>query len=215
MPGIGGHFTVIAVVVSAYLLGSIPFGYILVRLFHGTDVREIGSGNIGATNVARSGKKSLAIATFVLDAFKGWLPVFVVLRQPALVEGTSLSLPTLGTITALAALCGHMFTIWLKFKGGKGVATGLGVFLALAPAAALLALAIFTVIVLSTRYVSLASIIATAAFPAILCWLERDFFPPSALVMSGAAALLVIVRHHANIGRLLAGTENRLGARKA
>jgi len=215
MADTGSHFTLIIVVVSAYLLGSIPFGYILLRLFHGTDVREIGSGNIGATNVARSGKRSLAIATFLLDAFKGWLPVFLVLRQPQLAEATSMELPTLATIVALAALCGHMFTIWLKFKGGKGVATGLGVFLALAPTAALLALAIFTVIVVSTRYVSLASIIATAAFPAILVWLERDFFPPPALLMSGAAALLVIVRHRANIGRLWAGNENRLGARKA
>jgi acyl phosphate:glycerol-3-phosphate acyltransferase len=205
----------IAVIVCSYLLGSIPFGYILVRAFQGVDVRSIGSGNIGATNVARSGGKKLAIATFLLDAFKGWLPVFVVLHQPALGAAAGLPLTTLGTVAALSALVGHIFTVWLKFKGGKGVATGLGVFLALAPTAALLALAIFTVVVLVTRYVSLGSIMATAAFPAILCWLERDTFPPAALLMAAAAALLVIFRHRQNIGRLWAGTESRLGARKA
>ena len=205
----------IAVIVCSYLLGSIPFGYILVRAFRGVDVRSVGSGNIGATNVARSGGKKLAAATFVLDAFKGWLPVFVVLHRPALAEAAGLPLATLGTVAALSALVGHIYTVWLKFQGGKGVATGLGVFLALAPTAALLALAIFTVIVVVTRYVSLASIIASAAFPAILCWWEHDTFPPAALLMATAAALLVIFRHRKNIGRLWAGTESRFGARKA
>jgi acyl phosphate:glycerol-3-phosphate acyltransferase len=209
----------IAVIVCSYLLGSIPFGYILVRFFQGVDVRSIGSGNIGATNVARTGGKNLAIATFLLDAFKGWLPVFVVLHMPVLRQPgdatVALSLPTLASIAALSALVGHVFTVWLNFKGGKGVATGLGVFLALAPRAALLALLIFAIVVALTRYVSLASILAAAAFPAILCWLERDSFPAPALLMAAAAALLVIFRHRQNIGRLWAGTENRLGARKA
>ena len=205
----------IAVIVCSYLLGSIPFGYILVRIFMGVDVRSIGSGNIGATNVARSGGKKLAVATFLLDAFKGWLPVFVVLRLPGLAAAVSLPLATLATVAALSALVGHVFTIWLKFKGGKGVATGLGVFLALAPLAALLTLLIFIIVVAATRYVSLGSVLATAAFPAILCWLERDTFPPAALLMATAAALLVIFRHRQNIGRLWAGTENRVGARKA
>jgi glycerol-3-phosphate acyltransferase PlsY len=205
----------IAVIVCSYLLGSIPFGYILVRVFQGVDVRSIGSGNIGATNVARSGGKGLAIATFLLDAFKGWLPVFVVLRVPAIALAAALPLATLATIAALSALVGHVFPVWLKFQGGKGVATGLGVFLALAPRAALLALLIFIVIVAVTRYVSLGSILAAAAFPFILCWLERDTFPPLALLMAAAAALLVIFRHRQNIARLWAGTENRLGARKA
>jgi acyl phosphate:glycerol-3-phosphate acyltransferase len=205
----------IAVIVCSYLLGSIPFGYILVRAFQGVDVRSVGSGNIGATNVARSGGKKLALATFLLDAFKGWLPVFVVLHRPALAAAASLPLTTLGTVAALSALVGHMFTVWLKFQGGKGVATGLGVFLALAPTSALLVLAIFTVIVLVTRYVSLGSIIAAAAFPLILCWREHDKFPAPALLMAAAAALLVIFRHRKNIGRLWAGTESRWGARKA
>ncbi len=205
----------IAVIVCSYLLGSIPFGYILVRTFLGVDVRSIGSGNIGATNVARSGGKKLAIATFLLDAFKGWLPVFVVLHRPAISEAVALPPTTVGTIVAFSALVGHMFTVWLKFKGGKGVATGMGVFLALAPLAALLALAIFTIIVLVTRYVSLGSIVATAAFPAIVCWLEYGRFSPAALLLTTAAAFLVLFRHRQNIGRLWSGTENRVGARKA
>ena len=209
------YSVLIAVIVCSYLLGSIPFGYILVRTFQGVDVREVGSGNIGATNVARSGGKKLAIATFVLDAFKGWLPVFVLLHWPAIGDAVSLPLTTLGTIAAFSALVGHMYTVWLKFKGGKGVATGMGVFLALAPRAALLAFAIFAVIVLVTRYVSLGSIVATAAFPAILCWLERGRFSPAALLLTTAAAFLVIFRHRQNIGRLWSGTESRVGARKA
>ena len=205
----------IAVIVCSYLLGSIPFGYILVRAFQGVDVRSIGSGNIGATNVARSGGKKLAAATFMLDALKGWLPVFVVLQLPGIAAYGPAQLNTLGAVAALSALVGHMFPVWLDFKGGKGVATGFGVFLALAPVAALLALSIFAAIVVATRYVSLGSILATAAFPLILFLLKRNIFPAPALLMAAAAALLVIFRHRKNIGRLWAGTENRFGARKA
>jgi acyl phosphate:glycerol-3-phosphate acyltransferase len=207
--------TLIAVVVCSYLLGSIPFGYILLRIFQGIDVRSIGSGNIGATNVARSGRKGLAIATLVLDAFKGWLPVFLVLTLPGIPASGPAQLHTLAAVAALVAIIGHMFPVWLKFNGGKGVATGLGVFLALAPKAALIALLVFVAVVALTRYVSLGSILAAAIFPAALGWLERDSFPAPALLLCAAAALLVILRHHQNIGRLWAGTENRLGARKA
>jgi acyl phosphate:glycerol-3-phosphate acyltransferase len=209
------HSTLIAVVVCAYLLGSIPFGYILVRVFQGIDVRSIGSGNIGATNVARSGGKGLAIATLVLDALKGWLPVFLVLTLPGISASGPAQLHTLASLAALAAVVGHMFPVWLKFNGGKGVATGLGVFLALAPRAMLIALLIFAVVVAATRYVSLGSILAAAAFPVALYWLQRDSFPAPALLMCAAVALLVIFRHRQNIGRLWAGTENRFGARKA
>jgi acyl phosphate:glycerol-3-phosphate acyltransferase len=208
-------FPVIAVVVCSYLLGSIPFGYILVRVFKGVDVRSIGSGNIGATNVARSGGKKLAIATFVLDAWKGWLPVFLVLHLSGILPSGPGPLHTLGAIAALSALAGHVFPVWLGFKGGKGVATGFGVFLALAPLAALLAMSIFAVVVYATRYVSLASILAAAAFPLILFLLKRNTFPAPALLISTAAALIVILRHYQNIGRLWTGTENRFGARKA
>jgi glycerol-3-phosphate acyltransferase PlsY len=209
------YSTLIAVAVCSYLLGSIPFGYILVRVFQGVDVRSIGSGNIGATNVARSGGKALAIATLVLDAFKGWLPVFLVLTLQGIPASDPAQRNTLAAVAALLAVIGHMFPVWLGFKGGKGVATGLGVFLALAPGAALIALVIFIAIVTLTRYVSLGSILAAAALPAALCWLERDSFPTPALLLSAAVALLVILRHHQNIGRLWAGTESRFGARKA
>jgi glycerol-3-phosphate acyltransferase PlsY len=121
----------------------------------------------------------------------------------------------MATLAALCAVIGHMFPVWLGFRGGKGVATGLGVFLALAPNAVLVALALFVAIVVFTRYVSLGSILAAAAFPAALWWLDRDSFPTPALAMCAAIALLVIVRHHQNIGRLWAGTESRFGARKA
>jgi glycerol-3-phosphate acyltransferase PlsY len=209
--------TLIAVAVCSYLLGSIPFGYILVRVFQGIDVRSIGSGNIGATNVARTGGKGLAIATLVLDAFKGWLPVVLVLTLPipGVAAYSPAQLNTVATFAGLLAVVGHMFPVWLGFKGGKGVATGLGVFLALAPKAVLIAVVLFLAIVIFTRYVSLGSILAAATFPVALWWLERDVFPTPALAMCAAVALLVIIRHHQNIGRLLAGTESRFGARKA
>ena len=207
--------TLIAIAAGSYLLGSIPFGYILVRVFQGIDVRSIGSGNIGATNVARTGGKGLAIATLLLDTLKGWLPVFLVLTIPGIPASGPAQLHTMATLAALCAVIGHMFPVWLGFKGGKGVATGLGVFLALAPKAVLIVLVLFVVIVALTRYVSLGSILAAAAFPAALWWLDRNSFPAPALLMCVAVALLVIVRHHQNIGRLLAGTESRYGARKA
>lgn len=207
--------TLIAVAVCSYFLGSIPFGYILMRVFLGVDVRSIGSGNIGATNVARTGSKRLAIVTLALDAFKGWLPVFLVLTLPAIPASNSAQLHTLAAFAAFFAVVGHMFPVWLGFKGGKGVATGLGVFLALTPEVVLIAVAVFAIIVALTRYVSLGSILGTAVVPVGLWWLARDSFPPLALALCAAVALLVIVRHHQNIGRLLAGTESRFGARKA
>ncbi|PSH04426.1 MAG: acyl-phosphate glycerol 3-phosphate acyltransferase [Acidobacteria bacterium] len=207
--------TLITVAVCSYLLGSIPFGYLLVRVFQGIDVRSIGSGNIGATNVARTGGKALAISTLVLDALKGWLPVFLVLALPWTQQSSPGQLHTLAAFAALLAVLGHMFPVWLRFKGGKGVATGLGVFLALAPKVVLIPLVLFLVIVFFTRYVSLGSILGAAMFPVALWLLQREMFPAPALAMCAAVALLVIVRHHQNIGRLLAGKENRFGARKA
>jgi glycerol-3-phosphate acyltransferase PlsY len=207
--------TLIAIAAGSYLLGSIPFGYILVRVFQGVDVRSIGSGNIGATNVARTGGKGLAIATLILDALKGWLPVFLVLTIQGIPTSGPAQLHTMATLAALCAVIGHMFPVWLGFRGGKGVATGLGVFLTLAPDAVLVALALFVAVVVFTRYVSLGSILAAASFPAALWWLDRDSFPAPALAMCTAIALLVIIRHHQNIGRLWAGTESRFGARKA
>jgi glycerol-3-phosphate acyltransferase PlsY len=203
--------TYVIVAAIAYLLGSIPFGYILVRLFRKQDVRTIGSGNIGATNVARSGAKGLGILTLILDAAKGYAAVFMIPNV------TSVGGPNhfiAAAIAAIFAILGHMYPVWLKFKGGKGVATGVGVFLALAPAAVGLVLVIFIAIVWFSRYVSLGSIIATAAFPVLAWALYRNSKSPVIFIAAAFAAFMIIAKHHQNIRRLLAGTEHRLGEKK-
>jgi len=203
--------TLIIIAALSYLLGSIPFGYLLVRIFRGEDVRQSGSGNIGATNVSRR-SPVLGVLTLLLDALKGTGAVAL----SYLVADRMVAIPALEQLAlgALFAVVGHMFPVWLGFKGGKGVATGLGVFFALAPKVVLIVLALFFVVVVLTRWVSLGSILAAAMFPVVLWRLERDSFPAPALAICAAAALLVIIRHHQNIERLLAGTESRFGARK-
>ena len=188
----------------AYLLGSIPFGYMLVRWRKGIDVRETGSRSIGATNVMRNLGVGGFVATFILDAGKGVAAVLLALKMtPPLNNSRWVA------ASAFAAILGHIFPVWLKFLGGKGVATGVGVFGALAPTAMGLALVIFAVILAIWRYVSLGSIVATASFPVLLCLLDH---PPRPIVLGAAgAAALIIGKHHANIRRLLNGTENRLG----
>ncbi|HTF43236.1 MAG TPA: glycerol-3-phosphate 1-O-acyltransferase PlsY [Terriglobales bacterium] len=188
----------------SYSLGSIPFGYILLRIFRGEDVRQTGSGNIGATNVARS-SPALGVLTLVLDALKGLAAVLLaraILPQPS----------WLADFAALFAVLGHMFSIWLKFRGGKGVATGLGSFVVIAPKAVLAMVCVFLVLVLAFRYVSLASIAAVGLFPVLACFLDGYRSPPRLAVM-GTAAILIIARHHENIRRLLTGTESRLQLR--
>ncbi len=197
----------------SYLLGSIPFGYILVRIFRGQDVRATGSGNIGATNVARS-SPALGILTLVLDALKGGAAVglahWLAFRGlPAPHQRAYV----LGTVAALFAIVGHMFPVWLKFSGGKGVATGLGSFLLLAPKAVLVMAAIFVAIVLAFRYVSLASIITVALFP-LLAWLLDGYSEWLLLATMITAALLIIAKHHENIRRLFSGTEPRFQLRR-
>lgn len=191
----------------AYLLGSIPFGYLLVRFVRHEDIRATGSGNIGATNVLRSGAKGLGIATLLLDLGKAFLAVEIAkLLAPGNFDLT--------TITAVAAVIGHCYPLWLRFKGGKGVASALGVFLALTWPSALCILAVFILIVVPTRYVSLASIIAAASLPFFAFY----FVPqrtPIAITGFLFITFLIIVKHHQNIRRLLAGTENRFGSRKA
>ena len=201
----------IATAVIAYLLGSIPFGYILVRVFRGQDVRDTGSGNIGATNVARS-SPALGALTLFFDAAKGLLAVTAgsLIAVSAGRAGARQSVFTLVALAALCAVIGHMFPIWLKFRGGKGVATSVGVFLALAPKTLLLALALFVALVAVFRYVSLGSIIAAAAFPLIAYGLHDYHSSGAVLAAMGAIAALIVIKHHENIRRLLAGTENRL-----
>ena len=191
----------------AYLLGSIPFGYVLVRIFRKQDIRATGSGNIGATNVARSGAKGLAIATLLLDLGKAFVAVKIAQHiAPANYD--------LAVAAAVAALLGHCFPVWLGFRGGKGVASALGVFLALTPISALALLVLFIVVFAFTRYVSLASIVAAAAFP-IFGFHFVPFRTPIVIAGFLFIPLLIIVKHHQNIRRLLSGNENRFGSSKA
>jgi acyl phosphate:glycerol-3-phosphate acyltransferase len=191
----------------SYLLGSIPFGYILVRLFHGEDVRASGSGNIGATNVARK-SPALGAATLLLDAAKGFAAV--VLTQ-FLFAGPQQKL--LMTTAAFCAVLGHLFPVWLKFRGGKGVATSLGSFVLVAPKSIVCAVGIFLILVAALRYVSLGSVAAAAALP-FLTWALREYVEPTQLLLVAAASLLVVWKHRDNIGRLAAGTEPKIGAER-
>lgn len=199
---------IIEIGLIAYLMGSIPFGYLLVRFFKKEDIRTKGSGNIGATNVVRSGGKGLGALTFLLDVLKGYAAVYLASR---IVPASSDAI----AIAGLLAILGHIYPMWLRFKGGKGVATAFGVFLALAAHAALVALAIFVVLFALSRYVSLASILAAAAFPFLVLWLDHEKNTPLFLAVVFFSAFLIIVKHHQNIRRLLHGTENRFGRRKA
>lgn len=190
-----------------YLLGSIPFGYLLVKAFRHEDIRAIGSGNIGATNVLRSGAKGLGFATLLLDLGKAYLAVEIAkLLAPGNFD--------LAVAAAVAAVLGHCYPIWLRFKGGKGVASALGVFLALTWPSALGILAVFILIVAITRYVSLASIIAAATLPFFALYFVPQRSPT---VIAGflIVTVLIIGKHHPNIRRLMAGTESRFGSRKA
>jgi glycerol-3-phosphate acyltransferase PlsY len=199
--------------VLAYLLGSVPFGYLLVRAFRHEDIRTQGSGNIGATNVARSGAKGLGLATLFLDAFKGWLAV-VLTHGVAKHSGMGpIDAQNLAAIAAIGAVLGHMFPVWLGFRGGKGVATALGVFIALSWPAALCALGVFAVVFLLLRYVSLASIVGALSLPFFFWWLTPNRTGFSILI-AFAIALLVIVKHHTNISRLMAGTEDRFDGKR-
>lgn len=189
----------------AYLLGSIPFGFLIVKLCQKEDVRRLGSGNIGATNVLRSGKRWQGVLTLLLDAAKGFLAVRLTAGllgadEPAWLAGA-----------AVMAIAGHVFTVFLRFQGGKGVATGAGAYLALTPYALLTTLALFLLVVAVSRYVSLGSILATLFVP-LWAWLW-GYGDPHPLLVWGMipGVVLIVAKHHENIRRLLAGRENRLG----
>lgn len=234
-------------VIIAYLLGSIPFGYLIVRLTQGADVRETGSGGTGATNVSRRAGKAAAVLTLVLDALKGaaavaiakvplGLPVFAevghigpplqasgehalggyTLGPYAVLGHTSSNVDTVYwwvAAAAIAVILGHIFPIWLRFRGGKGVATGVGVFLMLAPIAVALAAVVFLLVVTLTRYVSLGSILAAVSIP-LFVLLQNAFIRPvqslepvvSATIVGAA---LIVFAHRENIARLVRGNENK------
>ena len=199
------------VIIIAYLLGSIPFGYLIVRQKLGDDIRQSGSGGTGATNVSRRAGKTAGVITLLLDAFKGTLAV---LLAKMLLTGPPPLVDRLVAAAAIAVIVGHIFPVWLKFRGGKGVATGVGVFLILAPVALLCAGVLFVAIVALTRFVSLGSITAATALP-VCVWLQGVFVEPVAdlgplLTAAILGALLIIFAHRGNIGRLARGTESRI-----
>ncbi len=192
--------------ITSYLLGSIPFGYVLVRILYRRDVRETGSGNIGATNVART-SPALGAATLLLDALKGFAAA--TLARHLHPEAATLFM----AIAALFAIVGHMFPVWLGWHGGKGVATALGSFLCVAPKSVLVMVAIFVVVVAASRYISLGSIVAAVCFPFLVLTLEHTGMNSTLLI--AAACALIIIRHHENIGRLFRGSESKFSLRKA
>lgn len=191
---------VLAALVVGYLCGSIPFGLLITRAAGLGDVRKIGSGNIGATNVLRTGKKGLAALTLLLDALKGFLPVLVFSHffglYPALAAG-------------FAAFLGHLFPVWLGFKGGKGVATYIGVLIAAAWQGAVVFAVAWLVVAFITRYSSLAALVAAVAVPVALALMGRYEIAETFAVMS----IIVFIKHRPNITRLLSGTETRIGSK--
>jgi glycerol-3-phosphate acyltransferase PlsY len=199
----------------AYLLGSIPFGFLLVFFFRHEDIRTQGSGNIGATNVVRSGAKGLGALTFLLDAVKGYVAVVAVGWILLWLGSSASNLQNSQAIAAVLAILGHMHPVWLRFKGGKGVATAFGVFLALSPVAALIGLAVFLIVFLVWYYVSLASIVSAIVFPITAFLLAHGQTSPLLTAVIVFVPLLVIAKHHQNIARLLQGTEYRFGKAKS
>ncbi len=190
-------------ILFAYFLGSIPTGVVLTKAFSNVDIRTQGSRNIGATNVYRTAGKKLGVLALFGDILKGLIPVIVA-------RGILESHFWIGAV-ALTAFLGHLYPIFLKFKGGKGVATGLGVFVALAPLPAFLAFLVFAAVVFISRYISLGSLVASASFPVFLALLNpHKIYIPFALIV----AALIFYRHHENIDRLIKGKENRFGAKK-
>lgn len=209
-----------ALVALAYLIGSIPFSYLVVKFLAGKDVRELGSGNVGATNAARAGGKKAGILALILDIAKGWAVIafarWIVLRPSWPFDAGVLPWESREMWVALAgfiAVMAHMFPVWLGFRGGKGVATAAGVFLGLDPIVLLGAVLVFAIVLLAFRYVSLASIVTAAAIPLLFRFLANGA-PFWRIVMSIAIAIAVITKHHSNIARLAGGRERKLGQEK-
>jgi glycerol-3-phosphate acyltransferase PlsY len=193
---------------AAYFLGSIPFGYLIVRLGRGRDIRNSGSGNIGAANVTRDAGTAAGVATLLFDAAKGFAAVWIAARY------TDHEL-TWMVVAAVAAMLGHVFPVWLRFRGGRGVATGLGVFLPICWPAVAGAIAIWAIVLVFWRYVSLASMTAAASLPLLVYLLYAPGHAPSRVLSLGTsfAAILIIAKHQPNIARLMSGTEPKFELR--
>jgi len=191
--------TALLAAVIAYLIGGIPFGYLLVRMKTGEDVRARGSGNIGATNVLRTTGRAAAVATLVLDIGKGCLAVWLAGK---LTHDSAAAM----SLAALAVMAGHAYPVYLKFRGGKAVASFIGAFLVLTPVPLLAALALFVIVVAATRHISLGSIVAAGSLPLAVYLIEHP--PGTVLLASLVAGVFIIYRHSANIQRLRAGTES-------
>jgi acyl phosphate:glycerol-3-phosphate acyltransferase len=208
MPGVS--LTTFLLVLAGYLLGSIPFGLIFAKLLVGKDARVHGSGNIGATNVSRVAGPLAGILTLLLDTAKGAAAVWLAARLTEQAANPMI-------LAGLGALLGHCFPVWLKFKGGKGVATALGVFIALCPLAALSAFILFLLVVLFWRYVSLGSLSAAAAMPLLIYFLWAPGHAPPLVITLGTlfASALIFYKHDANLQRLVDGTEPKYSPRKS
>jgi acyl phosphate:glycerol-3-phosphate acyltransferase len=212
---------VAGLLVTSYVIGSIPFSFLVVKLFTGADIRQHGSRNVGATNVARTFGKLPGIIALILDAAKGYAVVEIarwITGRPEWPLPTGIDVSPLHsrafwiTLSALIAVVAHMFPVWLRFHGGKGVATATGAFLALDPYAVAGGLIVFFIVLASTRFVSLASILGAASIPLFLRFLTHA--PFWTINISIVIAILIIVKHHSNIARLTQGTERRMGERK-
>ncbi|HVR44123.1 MAG TPA: glycerol-3-phosphate 1-O-acyltransferase PlsY [Thermoanaerobaculia bacterium] len=201
-----------ALLLASYLIGSIPFSYLVARAVSGGDIRNVGSGNVGATNVARSVGTGPGAVALILDAAKGWGAVMLarlMVESPLWPPGGGLlEVPSFWiAASAVTAVLGHMAPVWLRFRGGKGVATAAGVFLAIDPRAVAIVLVLFVLVTATTRLVSLGSILTAAAMPLVLRYIERQTF--WIVLAAIVIALAIIVRHRANIARLAAGSEPR------
>jgi glycerol-3-phosphate acyltransferase PlsY len=196
-------FLYIILIIASYLLGAVPTGVILAKAFAGRDIRQEGSGNIGATNVTRVLGKKVGALTLVGDLLKGFIPVWA----GAAFTGSL----NVACLMGLAAFLGHIFPVYLKFKGGKGVATALGVFLFLSPVVILIEVVVFAASVAIWKYVSLGSMLAAGTMPVLLYLLSC---PMLIVLMSVVFAILIIIKHSSNIKRLLSGTENKVGQKK-
>ncbi len=202
--------TNLLIFLAVYLACAIPFGYLIVRFQKDMDVRNVGSGNIGATNVLRTGGKVAGLLTLLLDTLKGAVAILAA-------QYLSHNDPRVVGLAAVIALLAHMFPVYLKFKGGKGVATGLGVFLVLAPWAALSVVLIFAGVVILTRYVSLGSILAAVFFPIFYYFLVVRYDRGHTCILEGAVfcCILIVLRHSKNLQRLVQGEERRFGGGKS